>query len=488
MQSEMLEKARGYEREAAAEIPLEERPGFHLSAVTGWMNDPNGFSEYGGEYHLFYQYYPYAPRWDSMHWGHAKSADFVKWEYIPAALAPDKNYDSLGVFSGSALADGEKHILVYTGVSEEALENGKKQIRQNQCLAVGDGVNYEKYEKNPIIVSEMIPVGNVCEDFRDPKIWKEDGVYYAVVGSRSDDGSGQIAMFRSKNLREWEFDCILDKCENRYGKMWECPDFFPLGEKRILVVSPQDMRAEGLEFHNGNNAIFLTGTYDKERKTFCRENVQAADYGLDFYAPQTMETKDGRRIMVAWMKSWDADIRTGKGKWSGMMTFPRELSVKNGRVYQNPVRELQRYYANYTVREIVLSEESSSLEGIEGRMVDLVIETKKGSSGKMEVCVAKNEKYSTRIVYDFDEEVLSFDRTYSGLYRDVVCKRDMVVRNRDGEVKIRILLDKYSVEIFANDGESAMTSVITTPMQAREITFRAEGEICAQISKYDIVI
>ncbi len=488
MRSEALEKARRYEKEAAMEIPAEERPGFHLSVLTGWMNDPNGFSEYRGEYHLFYQYYPYAPHWNSMHWGHAKSSDFVQWEYLPAALAPDQEYDSFGVFSGSALEDDGRHILMYTGVAEKTLEDGKKQVHQNQCIAVGDGTNYEKYEGNPVIVSDMIPVGNACEDFRDPKIWKEDGVYYAVVGSRSEDGSGQIVLFESENLKQWEFSCILDKCENRYGKMWECPDFFPLGEKRVLMVSPQDMEAEGLEFHNGNNAIFLIGTYDKESRRFCRDSVQAADYGLDFYAPQTMEAPDGRRIMIAWMKSWDSDIRTGEGKWTGMMTFPRELSLRNGRLYQNPVRELQQYCANYVVREAVLPKEHTGLEGIEGRMIDLTIETKKGSCGKLEICVAQNEWYSTKIVYDFEKSLLCFDRTYSGLRRDAVCRRCMAVQNRDGEVKIRILMDKYSAEIFANDGESAMSSLITTPMDAKGITFRAEGEIHARISKYDIVV
>lgn len=108
------------------------------------MNDPNGFSDYKGEHHLFFQYYPYATHWDSMHWGHAKSTDFIKWEYLPTALAPDQDYDNSGVFSGSAIEDGEKQILIYTGVEEKAAPNGEKCIRQNQCVAIGNGVEYEK--------------------------------------------------------------------------------------------------------------------------------------------------------------------------------------------------------------------------------------------------------------------------------------------------------------------------------------------------------
>ena len=146
--SEMLEKARKYEKVESAKIAKESRPAFHFSNPVGWMNDPNGFSDYKGEHHLFFQYYPYATHWDSMHWGHAKSADFIKWEYLPTALAPDQDYDNSGVFSGSAIEDGEKQILIYTGVEEKAAPNGEKCIRQNQCVAIGNGVEYEKIENN----------------------------------------------------------------------------------------------------------------------------------------------------------------------------------------------------------------------------------------------------------------------------------------------------------------------------------------------------
>ena len=129
--SEMVEKARKYELEKSMKVAQDDRPVYHFSNPVGWMNDPNGFSDYKGEHHLFFQYYPYATHWDSMHWGHAKSADFIKWEYLPTALAPDQDYDNFGVFSGSAIEDGEKQILIYTGVEEKVIENGKKCIRQN---------------------------------------------------------------------------------------------------------------------------------------------------------------------------------------------------------------------------------------------------------------------------------------------------------------------------------------------------------------------
>lgn len=486
--SELLEKARTYEKEAADKISDHGRPAFHFSNPVGWMNDPNGFSEYKGEHHLFFQYYPYATQWNSMHWGHAKSRDFIKWEYLPAALAPDCEYDNFGVFSGSAIEDEDKQVLIYTGVEEKILENGGKCIRQNQCIAMGDGLNYQKLEQNPVVSADMLPAGSSREDFRDPKVWKEDGRYYMVAGSRSVDGSGQIVLFYAETLWEWKFAGILDRSENKCGKMWECPDFYPLADKQVLMISPQEMEAEGLEFHNGNNTAFLTGSYEKKEFRFSREKMQSVDYGLDFYAPQTMQTEDGRRVMIGWMQSWDNPMYPDNQPWSGMMTIPRELSLRNGRVCQRPVRELDAYRKNEVSYKEVCVEKETRLEGIEGRSVDLELCLKGDMYGKCRIKLASDGKLYSEIVYDREEQVLTFDRTHSGLKRDTISTRSMKVESKNGVLSLRILIDRYSVEIFANDGEQVMTSLIYTPPAAVQIYFASSGKAYMDVTKYDIAV
>ncbi len=143
MISQVLRDARKYEETGEKAITREMRPGFHLSPRVGWMNDPNGFSFYKGEYHLFYQYNPYSSHWDTMHWGHAVSSDLLNWKYLPAALAPDTAADRDGCFSGSAvtLADG-RQMLIYTGVEKVSLPDGGDCTLQRQCLALGDGIDY----------------------------------------------------------------------------------------------------------------------------------------------------------------------------------------------------------------------------------------------------------------------------------------------------------------------------------------------------------
>ena len=140
MTSQTLREARKYEEAFEKTIKKEERPEFHLTPRTGWMNDPNGFSWYKGQYHMFYQYYPYESKWGPMHWGHAVSRDLLHWEYLPAALAPDEFYDMDGCFSGSAieLSDG-RQMLMYTGVSKEHKNYGPNMdVLQTQCIAIGD--------------------------------------------------------------------------------------------------------------------------------------------------------------------------------------------------------------------------------------------------------------------------------------------------------------------------------------------------------------
>ena len=337
-----------------------------------------------------------------------------------------------------------------------------------------------------MIYPDGLPQGSSLEDFRDPKIWKEGDTFYAVMGSRSSDGSGQIPVYTSRNLRNWSLVSILDKCENRYGKMWECPDFFFLDDKAVLLTSPQDMEAEGLEFHSGNGTLCIIGNCSRKDFILHREAVQAIDYGLDFYAPQTTLTPDGRRVMIAWLQSWDNYLSPEHLAWGGMMTIPRELQIKGGRLYQNPIRELEQYRREKIQYDGVKIREKQSLEGIKGRQIDLALEIRGEAYDKFRIYLAMDEKHHTDVIYDRREGILTFDRRYSGDRRDRIHTREMTVEEKDGKLKLRILVDKYSVEIFVNDGEKAMSSLTYTGLEAEGIAFEARGEGEVSVCQYNM--
>ena len=289
----MLEKANEYIRQNY--IDEKEKPLFHVTPEAGWMNDPNGFSVYQGKVHLFYQFYPYKTEWGPMHWGHQVTEDLLKWEAYPVAMAPDQDYDHIGCFSGSAVEADGKHVLLYTGVSQK---DGKE--IQNQCIAIGDGKTYEKWQDNPVIKGDIMPEKFDRKDFRDPKIWKKNGRYYCVVGNRYEENCGQIVLFSSADYKNWRYEKVLLRNDGKNGDMLECPDYLEVDGYPVIICSPQNMHAQKYEFHNGHNSIYIIGDAEKEISDFAWEKKRSLDYGLDFYAPQTTELPDGRRIMVAW--------------------------------------------------------------------------------------------------------------------------------------------------------------------------------------------
>ena len=485
MISKLLQKARDYETlhrpEMAAQLPA-----FHLTGGVGWINDPNGFAPYKGEYHLFFQYYPYDTQWGPMPWGHAKTTAFIRWEFLPAALAPDAPYDKDGCFSGGAatLPDG-RHLLLYTGV--EIRPEGEF---QTQCVAIGDGVNYEKYEANPVITAADIPEGSSTRDFRDPKLWMENGTCYAVTVNRGKDGSGDVLLYESVDGIHWKRTSILFSCGYRFGSMWECPDFFRLDGKDVLIHSVMEMRAKSPEYHNGNCKMYHIGTVDAE-KQFHAEASHAMEYGLDFYAPQTLEALDGRRIMIGWMQAWEGAKQRIPGMgFMGQMTVPRELTIRDGRLLQWPVRELETYRRGKIVYKDIAIQEETALPGISGKVIDLNLEITPTDRPytRFTLEINRGDGFHTDIILFPREGTICLDRTYGGHPHDVNHIRRFPADFHNGAIRLRLLLDRYSAELFVGDGEQAASMVLYAPENAGGITLRSDAAVQVSVEKYDLEI
>lgn len=491
MTSELLKKAREFEKARISEIRGWERPAFHLTGGCGWINDPNGFSYYKGEYHLFYQYHPYSNEWGPMHWGHAKSKDLLSWERLPAAMAPDQEYDNFGCFSGSGLElnDG-RHLLMYTGVQTIPGAGKEECCRQTQCLAFGDGVNYEKYEGNPVIRPETLPEGSSTADFRDPKIWQEeDGTFAAVMASMKQDGNGRIALYKSGDALNWDFCGILAESSRKLGGMWECPDFFELDQKQVLMVSPMAMLPDGKDFHVGHVTLAMIGDYDKDRCKFEQETMQPLDWGIDFYAPQSILTPDGRRVIIGWMQAWPNSKFVPEGaKYFGQLTMPRELHVQDGKLIQSPVRELLNYRGDRVIyKDVTVKDQDVVLEGVEGRILDMTVTVKDTKDlEKLSILVAANEEYHTSVSFLPKKELLNMDRSFSGYLYDIVHSRKIPAGMKEGRLELRFIMDRYSLEVFINGGEKVGAVVLFTPLEAEKILFRAEGTAQIDVEKYEL--
>ena len=511
--SQVLRDARRYEEERASQILAEDRPAFHLSSRVGWMNDPNGFSYYDGVYHLFYQYHPYDSHWGPMHWGHAVSPDLIHWDYRPAVMAPDQPYDRDGCFSGSAITvpgGSFPHMLMYTGIINVEV-NGEMRAVQTQNLAFGDGWDYVKYDGNPILTEEDLPEGGSRYDFRDPKIWQEeDGTYRALIANdfeqeseiirrgmtgepiEGSDEGGRMLLYRSDDGLHWSFVRVFAENHGRLGLMWECPDFFILDGRAVLIGSAQDMLSSGLEYHNGNGTFCMIGDYDPVSEAFTEKTNQAIDYGIDFYAPQTILTDDGRRIMIGWMQNWDTcNLHTRSSPWFGQMTLPRELFIRNGRLCQRPTREFEALRADPVETGRCIAENGEiELPGIRGRLIDMTVtihmDDPMTDFRRFAVRFAKNDRFYTGVSYRPHERTLKIDRKFSGSRRAIIHQRRASVLPVDGKLTLRLILDRYSIEVFVNDGDKVMTATLYTDPSADRISFLAEGRTVFEVVKADI--
>ena len=492
MSGNALEEAKKYELAGEKRVEKEDRPVFHLSPRIGWMNDPNGFSFHDGKYHLFYQYHPYNTYWGPMHWGHAVSKDMLNWEYLPVVMAPDMDYDYAGCFSGGAITlDDGKHLLIYTGVAKEKDENGHETDLQTQCIAIGDGVTYAKYEHNPVIDASKLPMGGSRVDFRDPHIFKENGLYKTVAVNRDADGYGSVLLFKSKDACNWEFEkVILHNDNGEFGTMWECPDYFELDGKQLLFISTMEMEARGSEFCNGYGNLCFIGHLD-ENGNYVKESVQTIDYGHDFYGQQSLLAPDGRRIMIGWMQNWDnINYRRNDCLWYGQMSLPREIFLKNNRLYQRPIREIDSLRKNKVDYSDILVDGEISLDGIEGRVLDMELtirpETVQDMYKEFTINFAQDENHHMSLTYNPGDDTVSLDRRFAGSRNGMVHERKCVTKCDDGTLKLRIILDRYSAEVFINDGEEAMTLTFYTDSSAKNISFVADGKAKLDIEKYDL--
>ncbi|AJY73871.1 glycoside hydrolase family 32 protein [Paenibacillus beijingensis] len=442
---------------------------YHFMPPANWMNDPNGLIHYKGEYHLFYQHYPYADQWGPMYWGHAKSKDLVRWQHLPVALAPSEDYDrgeqnGHGCWSGSAVEHDGKLVLFYTGHVD-----GRDPV-EVQCMAVSeDGVTFEKHAGNPVVAG---PPESGLFGFRDPKVWKHGDWWYMVVGSGK-DGKGRALLYRARELTDWQYVGVAAESDGTQGDMWECPDLFPLGGKHVLIISPMNMP--------GTKNLVMVGEMDYESGVFTPETCEKLDEGFDFYAAQTLEDADGRRIVIGWMDMWGSKMIAARRGWYGAMTIPRQLVLTpEGSVASVPVPELE------TLREDGRSYENVVLESGKAFLPDLPggssleviaefdLTGDRPERIELKWITSEDEAEETVIRYDANAHTLSVDRDRSGAGDTGVCTASVAGIDA-GRLKLQLFIDQSSIELFAGDGRKVLSNRIYPGGAEARLQISADG-------------
>ncbi len=465
-----LDKTARTEQRRFADDP--HRPRYHFLPEENWLNDPNGLIHWNGEYHLFYQYNPAGPFHGTIHWGHAVSTDLVHWRHLPVALVPEPGTaDEDGCWSGVAVDDNGVPTLIYSG---------NRDGEQRACLAISnDGMlTWQKHPNNPVIPAP--PEHLHLVQYRDHTVWREDDAWYQLMGAGLEGEGGAALLYRSQDLRSWEFlHPLLVGDAQRFtpiwtGTMWECPDFFALQGRHVLTISVWD---------HGQLHYSAAMVGDYRDYHFFPEVEHKLDYGdRHFYAPQSFTDAQGRRIIFGWIhegRGAEAQLQSG---WSGVMSLPRLLSLgTDGQVCMQPVPELEALRGEHTHTAAIdmPAGDEIVLPAVTGDTLEVLVELAPAESGRCGIVVRRSPDgaEATRILYDATQHQLIVDRTQSS--QDLATDHNAHVAplslRPDEPLRLHIFLDRSVLEVFANMREAITSRIYPTRGDSLGVALLAEG-------------
>lgn len=440
------------------------RLSYHLMPMVGWLNDPNGLCQFQGTYHIFYQYSPEDANGGSKGWGHYSTKDFLHFIQEENALFPDSEIDKDGAYSGSAFVDQQHIHFFYTGNIKfegdfDYINKGRGHYLNyfSSC----DGLHFS--EKECLLKNENYPQNMSCH-VRDPKVYQEDEQYYLVMGARTQESVGCLLIYKSQDLKNWHYHRTLTTKE-KFGYMWECPDLFKLEDQLILITCPQGVQQDGYQYENiyQNGYFMIDGTLEDN----CRfSNFVELDYGFDFYAPQTFEDESGRRIMIGWMGLPDIPYTnpTVENSWQHALTLPRELTIKNGHIFQYPIQETEQLRIKHYSKHLTPNETYDYQTHI--CQLHLVLQQQ-----SFEVKLRKD------VTLKYAQQLFTLSLKESGYGRD---ERHVEIGNVQS---IDIYSDSSSLEIFINDGEKVLTTRVYDSKEDTRIEASCEMSLDIYVMK-----
>lgn len=436
---------------------------YHQMPETGWMNDPNGAVHFKGTYHLYHQYVPETPTGGATHWGHKTSHDMVHFEEANIFLSPDTPFDRDGVYSGSAIVVDDKIHFFYTGnVKHEGDHEYTFSGREQNTIHVVSPDGFTVESREVVIPHHEYPKG-YTDHIRDPKVFEHNGLYYMILGARSQRNLGGILLYTSENLTDWEYKGVLLSANDEQGYMWECPDYFDLSQKGVLLFSPQGILPTAYDFHNPYAAGYLTGQMNWESFKFEPESeFKELDHGFDFYAPQTFEDEQGRRLLWAWMGIGDTEPEynnpTVARGWQHALALPRQLTMENQVLKQRPVPEYQVLRQNQ--QRYTLSELTDTT--LKGEVYELMLGFDE-TPNQFELILRQD----TQVIYQDGLLTLKHGESGYGRRKRMIPLTDLS--------QLQIFSDTSSVEIFVNDGDYVMTSRVYPEPGQEKIQVKGDG-------------
>ena len=476
------------------------RPRHHYTADRSWLNDPNGLVYANGTYHLFYQHNPSGTVWGNMSWGHATSADLLHWDEQPVAIACDEQE---AIFSGSAVLDKTNTsgfgtpdnpplVAIYTSAYTPASPLNGRQA-QSLAYSTDNGATWTKYDGNPVL-------DRASADFRDPKVFWYDGSagsYWVMVAVEAVDR--EVVLYKSADLKTWEYLSTFGPA-NATGGVWECPDLFELpvdgdagNTKWVLVVNLSPGGIAG-----GSGGQYFLGSFDGvafTSETTVTQGIQQddsrmaeygwLDWGRDYYAAVSFSNAPGgRRLMIGWMNNWQYGAVTPTSGWRSAMSLVREVRLASR---DGAVALVQAAVDPYGSGGATTYSEAGTALAVgtrwlpaeaSGDVLRIDADIVPGTAGEVGLLLRADGGERTVLAYDSGRGVLSLDRTASGntaFHEAFASVQRVAVPLEDGRLRLRVFLDRCSVEVFAQDGLATITDQIFPGESSTSLAVFAEG-------------
>lgn len=419
---------------------------YHLHPISGLINDPNGFSYFNGEYHLFYQSYPFGAVHGLKSWVHFKSNDLVHWINLGLAVKPDSKADSHGAYSGSAREIDGKLFLMYTGNHRD--ENWVRTPYQIGAWMDKDGKVKDKtiLFKNP---------KHITEHFRDPQILKQGDTYYAILGAQDKaEKHGHIDVWKSKDLKNWEELGFLDMGTDPMGYMIECPNIVRVDGHVVVIFCPQGLDKKIAKYEDIYSDMYIIADdIDFENhKLINPGKLHNLDKGFDVYATQAFNAPDGKAYEISWVGLPDTTYPTDDENWANCLSQVKELAIKNGKLIQRSVKAMNDLHTDEKeVSDQVITEKA-------GQQYELKLTIKANQKGKLHLAANTDLTGGLQINFDTENGKLILDRSKTDCQVSVdygETRETDLTKNSD--LKLDIFVDHSLIEIFVNDGEAVLT-------------------------------
>ncbi|KAK4151365.1 glycosyl hydrolase [Chaetomidium leptoderma] len=419
------------------------RPQYHYTPYQGWINDPAGLAQWNGRHHLFSQFYPDSPFWGPMHWAHAESTDAVHWRELPVALSPKKTSqpgDQSGRFTGSAMVQGGKLHLVFTDFVDTAAHPGA--VQESVVVASSsDGVTFTLDSRNPVIPG---PPAGAPAFFRDPKVFHDptDNSWKVAIGA-SNNAQGQVRLYRSTTSDpfSWSDVGVMYTGDGSTGAVWECPNFFPLGDKWVLFY--------------GGNALgwYETGTFNGT--VFKSEKRGLVDAGPASYAMQWYKDESGRNLAITWMGNWPTSKWPSRvNGWAGQQSITRELFLRaDGGLGSRPIAELDRLASGPAKRlgPLQVGEAALTIGNTSTARLKLTVNLGASTASAFTLALFQSRAESTLLTYNKGSRTLTLDTNNAG-YGQAGKWEAVIAVPADNKLALDIFLDRSVLEVFAGDG------------------------------------